>query len=238
MIVLRSIVFNIAFYLWVALVFLLALPLLLLPRRYIMWFPTVACGGALWLLRVCAGVTHEIRGLENYPKGPVLIASKHQSAWDTIIYQYLWSDVAFVLKRELTYLPIYGQFIKKFGMIPIDRKSSAQTVRKLVVEGKRVLDERRKIIIFPEGRRTPPGQSQKYQRGIVMLYEHLNVPVVPVALNSGVFWPRRTFLKRPGTIVLEFLPKIGPGLTRDDFMKELTNSIETASNQLINSFNH
>lgn len=235
MILLRSIAFNVAFYLWVGLIFLLALPLLLLPRRFILWFPTIACGGALWLLKVCAGVRHEIRGQENCPKGPVLLASKHQSAWDTIIYQYIWPDVAFILKRELMYLPIYGQFIKKFGMVPIDRKSSAQAVRRLVAEGKRALDEQRKIVIFPEGTRTPPGQSKKYQRGIAMLYEKLNVPVVPVALNSGLFWPRRTFWRRPGTIVLEFLPMIKPGLSRDDFMKELTKRIESASNQLINS---
>jgi len=231
----RSMGFNISFYLWVVLIFSLGLPLLLFPRRYILWFPTVACGGALWFLRMCAGISYEIRGTENLSEGPILIASKHQSAWDTIIFQYLWPDVAFVLKQELTYLPIYGQFIKKFGMISIDRKTSAQAVRQLVQEGKHVLSEHRKIVIFPEGTRTLPGQPQKYQRGIALLYEHLGVPVIPAAVNSGLFWPRRKFCKIPGTIVLEFLPPIQPGLSRDNFMKELTNRIEMASNQLIST---
>ncbi len=233
MIFLRSLLFNFLFYWWMAIIFLMAVPLLFLPPRFAHVFAKVACGGILWLSRWIAGIRYEIRGQEYIPQKGALIASKHQSVWDTIIFQYLWPDVAFVLKKELLSIPIYGQFIRKYEMIPIDRRTASQALKSLMQGTKNVLAQQRKVVIFPEGTRTLPTSSPKYQRGIAMLYEKLNVPVVPVALNSGLFWPRRKFIRRPGKVVVEFLPPISSGLSRDDFMNELTNRIETASNKLI-----
>ncbi len=209
------------------------LPLLLLPVRYSVGMARIICSGVIWLLKVIAGVDHEIRGLEHLTPGPLLIASKHQSAWETIFFQVLMPGAAFVLKKELTLIPLLGQFIRKFKMIPIGGKSNKTALLKMFRIAEDAKQAKRYIIVFPEGMRTNPGESVKYQRGIAVLYKRLEIPVVPVALNAGLFWQRKSLFKTPGTIVIEFLPPIKPGLAQDEFMEQLAKSIEENSNRLL-----
>ncbi len=141
-------------------------------------------------------------------------------------------DAAYVLKRQLLWIPIYGWYLRKLDNLSVDRAGGASALRVMVEAGKRIIAQGRSIVIFPEGTRTVPGERRPYHPGIAALYTQLDVPVVPVALNSGLFWGRRAFLKRPGRIVLEFLPSIAPGLPRKVFMRELESRIETASERL------
>jgi 1-acyl-sn-glycerol-3-phosphate acyltransferase len=179
------------------------------------------------------GIEFEVRGSENLPTNrPFIIASKHQSAWDTLIYNIIVLDCAYVVKRELFWFPFFGWFLWRVGMIGIDRKGGATALRELVADGKAHLAAGRSIVIFPEGTRTPPGTQNQYLPGVAALYTKCKVPVVPTALNSGMFWPRRTFLKYPGTVVVEFLPVIEPGLRRREFSALLEEAIEPATTRI------
>jgi 1-acyl-sn-glycerol-3-phosphate acyltransferase len=229
----RSLAFNLLFYGWTVLVGIVGLPVLLLPRLVVMRFGRFWARGALWLLRGAAGLGHEIRGREHIPPGASIIAMKHQSAWDTLIMPVLLADAAMVLKRELRFVPIYGWYAMRAGSIPIDRKGGARTVREMIAAAREAAQRGRPIVIFPEGTRTAPGTRLPYQPGVAALYLALHVPVVPAAVNSGVYWGRRGFLKRPGRIVLEFLEPIPPGRPRRAMMAELERRIETATSALV-----
>jgi len=229
---LRSTLFAIIFYGWSALLSPIYVPMMLLPRRgfwFMAWFWVRSC---LFLVDHVLGVRYEVRGRENLPPGPFIIASKHQSAWDTLIYNKLFPDCAYVLKRELFWFPFFGWFLWKVGMVGIDRSGGAKTLKLLVRGVRDCLAEGRSIIIFPQGTRTPPGAERKYLPGVSAIYAQTKVSVVPVALNSGMFWPRRRFLKRPGTIVVEILPPIPPGLDRRAFERTLRERIEPATLRL------
>ncbi|PPR63939.1 MAG: 1-acyl-sn-glycerol-3-phosphate acyltransferase [Alphaproteobacteria bacterium MarineAlpha4_Bin2] len=179
------------------------------------------------------GIEYEIRGRENLPKDrPFIIASKHQSAWDTLIYNIIILDCAYVVKRELFWFPFFGWFLWRVGMIGIDRGGGARTIKYLVTASKQRLADGRSIVIFPQGTRTAPGTQVPYLPGISALYVQCAAPVVPTALNSGVFWPRRTIIKRPGKVIIEFLPAIDPGLPRRAFAAQLEAAIETATAHL------
>ena len=233
MTLLRSAAFNLALYLFTAVEAIAGLPVLLLPRRLACRF---GCAWAAAVLRLCAaiaGLSHELRGRENLPKGPAIIAMKHQSAWDTFAVAALFPDPAIVLKQELLWIPFYGWYLSKAGMIGIDRKAGAAALRKLVAAAERAVAEGRPIVIFPEGTRTAPGTRRPYQPGVAALYRQLGVPLVPVALNSGLYWGRRSFLKRPGRIVVEILPPIAPGGERKAVMAALETRIETATERLV-----
>jgi 1-acyl-sn-glycerol-3-phosphate acyltransferase len=180
---------------------------------------------------VTAGTRYEIRG--TLPTGPALIASKHQSMWDTIIFTAILNDPAMVLKAELLWIPYYGWYSKKAKMIAIDRGAGASAIRRLSAQGKAALAANRQIVIFPEGTRSAPGTKLDYKPGVAALYRQLGVPCIPAAVNSGLYWPRRRFLRKPGTIVLEFLEPIAPGLDRQTFMAELETRIETATARLL-----
>ena len=178
-------------------------------------------------------IEYEFRGLEHLPKdGPFIVASKHQSAWDTLIYNIIILDCAYVVKRELLWFPFFGWFLWRVGMIGIDRKGGASSIKYLISVCKQRLSEGRSIIIFPQGTRTPPGATEPYLPGVSALYSHCNAPVVPAALNSGLFWPRRSFVKRSGKIIVEFLPAIEPGQPRRAFAAELEAAIEPATARL------
>ena len=232
MIVVRAVLFNLVLFGSGAVFLSLALPALLMPRRFTIlvgeiWFPFV-----LAALRFICGVSHEIRGLENVPAKPCIIAAKHQSAWDTFAFLTFIDDGAYVIKRELTRIPVYGWMLIKAAMVPVDRAAGAKALRNMVRTARSRMADGRHIVIFPEGTRTAPGERRSYHPGVAALYSQLAVPVVPVALNSGLFWPRRAFLKRPGHIVVEFLPPIPPGLPRREFMEQLQSAIEEASRRL------
>ena len=187
----------------------------------------------LWLLKKIIGLEMEVRGLENLPEGAALIASKHQSAWETFALIPLFRDPVMLMKTELFWIPFHGWFSKKFGMIGVKRDAGASALRHMLREAEKKVEQGREIIIFPEGTRRSPDAVPDYKSGITMLYSALDVPCIPLALNSGVFWPRRQWVKYPGTVIVEFLAPIAPGSDRKSFMLQLQNSIEGATARLI-----
>lgn len=233
MIILRSLLFQTLFYAWTALCAFLGAPFMLTPALWMMRFGTEWSRATLWLLRITVGLTHELRGREHLPTGPVLIAMKHQSAWDTFAAPILFPLAAMVIKRELGYVPFYGWYALKAGMIPIDRKGGAKALTTMVAACKDRLARHRSIMIFPEGTRSAVGAKVRYQPGVAALYSALDVPLVPVAVNSGLFWGRRAFTKRPGKIIVEILPAIAPGGPRRAVLAELEARIEQATVRLI-----
>ena len=228
---LRSFAFNLAFYLMSALINIAATPLFLAPRLWTVWAMRQWSRLTLWLLRVIAGTHYEIRG--QVPKGGVLIAAKHQSMWDTIVMTAILNDPAMVLKRELLWVPYYGWYSMKTRMIAIDRGAGASAIRRLIAQGKAAIADKRPIVIFPEGHRMSPGEAPDYKPGVAALYRQLGVACVPVAVNSGLYWARHGFLRRPGTIIIEFLDPIPAGLDRAGFMAQLEGAIEPATARLL-----
>lgn len=232
MIVLRSLAFNVAFYVWTTLILLAGLPLLLLPYQVTYALGRCWVRGSLLLLRTLVGLRHRLVGLEHARRGQAIYAAKHQSSWDTLIFALLLHRPAYVLKRELLYLPLFGLLLLKAGHIAVDRAGRAAALKRMLRAAKHRRDQGRDILIFPEGTRVAPGAHKPYQPGVAALYGALGLPVVPVALNSGLFWRRRSFTKRAGVITLEFLPAVPPGLPRKAFMAELEARLEAASARL------
>jgi 1-acyl-sn-glycerol-3-phosphate acyltransferase len=229
---LRAFLFNIAFFGVTALLGVAALPLLLAPRRAVMEFGRFWARCVLVLAKAIVGLDGEIRGLEHLPRGACLIAMKHQSAWDALILPIVLGDPAVVIKRELLWLPFYGWYAGRAGSIAIDRRGGAGALRHMVAAARQAAAAGRPVVIFPEGTRTAPGQRLAYQPGVAALYQALGLPVVPAAVNSGLFWGRRSFVKRPGRITLAFLEPIPPGLPRRQLMSELESRIEAGTSAL------
>jgi len=229
----RAFLFNVLFYVTTVLFLGLGSPLLFGPRSWAMAALALHARTELWLLKTIVGTKLEVRGREKLPKGACLVASKHQSAWETFALIPLFRDPTYLMKRELFWIPFHGWFSYKFGMIPVDRDKGPAALRRMVAEAKTRAASGREIIIFPEGTRRAPGAAPDYKTGVFLLYEALGIPCVPVALNSGLFWPRRSFKRYPGTIIVEFLDPIPPGLSKQQFLPRLEQTIETASNPLI-----
>jgi 1-acyl-sn-glycerol-3-phosphate acyltransferase len=207
-----------------------ALPILLLPSRLTIKAANLWARLVLFGLKEIAGTGVEVRGRLDDPR--VLIAAKHFSMWETVALLALLPGPAIVLKRSLLSVPLYGWYCRKMRMIAIDREAGAKAIRLMHGEAKQALDEGRPVVIFPEGTRKKPGAPPDYKPGVAALYAQLHVPCVPVAHNSGLFWAGG-FFRKPGTIILEFLPPIPPGLSRRDFMTALESRIEEASNRLL-----
>src|SRR5215213_10023452 len=232
MLILRSVAFNVLFYLNLLLHVIAAIPTYALPRRAFMAMANSWGHTSLWLLRVVAGMGVEYRGLEKIPPGALIVAAKHQSVWETFTLLTLFDDPAYIFKRELGWIPIFGWYAVKSRMVPVNRKARGGAIAGMVERAVEELERGRQIIIFPEGTRTEPGASPAYKSGVAHLYAAAGVPCLPVALNSGLFWPRRRFLRRPGTIVLEVLAPIPPSLSREVFAARLEREIETAQRRL------
>jgi 1-acyl-sn-glycerol-3-phosphate acyltransferase len=234
MILLRSALFNLAFWVWTLALQLPGVVLLLpgVPRMWIIRAGRVWIAGVMALLKYVAGIDSEIRGRDRLPAGPCLIAAKHQSAWDTLIFNLILDDPSFVVKRELLHLPFFGWYLRRYGVVGVDRAGGAQALKRMVKETHGIARMRRKLVIFPEGTRVKPGETRPYHPGIAALYRDLNLPVVPVALTSGEHWGRRAFRKVPGTIKLEFCDPIPPGMSRRAFMDRLSADLEAASERL------
>lgn len=230
---LRSLAFNVGWYLGTTVIAVVGLPLLLAPRRWVVGWARFWSAFILWWLRVTCGTTHRIVGRENLPAGPAILACKHQSSWETMSFTLLFPDIAIVLKRELLFIPVVGWAMARAGNIAVARGDGASALRGLVKQAKAAIADGRSIVIFPEGTRVAPGHRKPYQIGTAALYRQLGVPVVPMALNSGLFWGRRKWVKRPGVITLEILPPIPPGLSRDAFMTTLQERIEGAAARLV-----
>jgi len=231
--VLRSLAFHAAFYLATALFMIAALPLLFAPRRWVMWAWRLHARTIIVLLRVIASVGIEVRGREHVPDGACIVAAKHQSAWDTIAPMAYLRAPAVILKQELMRIPLYGWFAQKMGMIPVRRDRRAVALREMSRTARERAEQGRQVFIFPEGTRRPPGAPPDYKPGVVLLYDELNVPCVPLAVNSGLFWPRRSWRLHPGTVIMEFLEPIPPGLSREAFRQRLIEATEAATAGLI-----
>ena len=226
----RSLLFNAAFYSCIALWGLATLPLLALPglaagrlaqRSALLWARAV-----LALLRICAGLDYRVEGRHNLPAGPYIIAAKHESAWETIALLVVFDRPVFILKRSLLWLPVFGWYLARIGMIGIDRSAAGGALRQMIRGAARAVEEGRNVVVFPEGTRTPPGTTRPLRPGIAALYAAGSAPVVPVALDSGRFWPRRSFRKTPGTITVRILPAMPVGLEKRAFLAALQERIE------------
>jgi 1-acyl-sn-glycerol-3-phosphate acyltransferase len=228
----RSTAFHVAFYAWGLTAGFLFLPTLLMRPVTVRLCGAWWSGTILWLAKAICGIDWKVRGLANVPRGPVIFASKHQSAWDTLFFPAFFDQPSAVAKAELRAVPFYGWYSNRAGAIWIDRKAGGAAIRAMIRGARRTIGEGRPIFIFPQGTRTRPGETRPYQPGVAALYAGAGVPVVPVALNSGLFWGRRSFVKNPGTIVVECLPPIPPGLDRKTFMASLEDAIETATARL------
>jgi 1-acyl-sn-glycerol-3-phosphate acyltransferase len=229
----RAVTFNFAFFAWTAILGTIGLPFLFTPRAVTMRFGRFWAASVLVLLKLIVGLDHQIRGLDRVPRGGCIIAMKHQSAWDALVLPVVLGDPAVVVKRELLLLPFYGWYAARAGSIAIDRKAGAGALRRMLVRARPVAAAGRPIVIFPEGTRVAPGERRAYQPGVAALYQALALPLVPAAVNSGLYWGRRSFVKRKGRIVLEFLEPIPPGRTRPRVMAELERRVETATAALL-----
>jgi 1-acyl-sn-glycerol-3-phosphate acyltransferase len=235
-IVLRSIIFNVLFYANLVLLLLAALPTLLMPRGAIIGVAKFWARSSLWLLRVTCGVKVEWRGIEKIPQGQLIVACKHQSFWETFALLPLFPDPTFIMKRELMWIPLFGWYTWKGGMIPVDRRAGKSVFAEMAAMAARARDalkNGRQIIIFPEGTRRPPGAEPRYKHGIAYVYAEGAAPCLPIALNSGLYWPRRRFLRYPGTVRVEVLDPIAPGLERDAFLVRLQQQIESGTAALV-----
>lgn len=234
MIWLRSAIFNLLFYVNLIVLMLAGLPMMLFGRKAIFWLAKTWGRTSLFLLKVICGTSVEYRGTERIPHGAFIIAPKHQSIWETFALLDYAEDFSFILKRELTWIPFFGWYLIKAEQISINRSSGRAALAEAMEKSAAITAQGRQIFIFPEGTRRPPGAEPAYKFGVAHLYDACKVPCLPVALNAGMFWPRRTFLRRPGKILVEFLEPIGPGLGKDEFFLELQNRLENATNKLIN----
>ena len=233
MLIIRSILFNALFYLNLIVHLVAVLPTLVLPRSAIIAVVRFWARSNLWLLKHICGIDAQFRGLEKIPPGAVLVASKHQSFWETFALILLFADPAYILKRELMFIPFFGWYAWKAAMIPVNRGRGGQALIEMTERARAEFARGRQIIIFPEGTRRAPGAEPRYKYGVVHLYVETGAVCVPVALNSGLFWPRRSFRRFPGTIVADVLDPIEPGLSREAFAETVRCRIEEATARLI-----
>ncbi len=229
-----SLLFNFFLILWEVFYTLVALPVIFFPEYVITIFLVCSVRVVLLMLRLLCGIKCEVRGMENIPKQPFIIASKHQSPFETFIFILLFRKAVFILKRELKWIPFIGLHLIALKMIFINRSDGISSIRHIIKLAKMRIKENRSIIIFPEGTRTTINQNIKYQPGIAALYSVLSVPVLPVALNTGLFWPKSilSLRKNPGKAVIEILPPIYPGLNKNEFLQNLEKIIEERSSRL------
>ncbi len=233
MIFLRSFIFNAAYNFNLFCLVIGGTPTLIFGRHAVQGLGRLWARSSFWLLDKICGAKLEFRGLEHLPPGACIIASKHQSVFETFALTTKTSDFVFVLKRELTMIPFFGWYLKGCDMIAIDRAKRGTVLAQITPRVREALAEGRKFIIFPEGTRRPVGAPPQYKSGVAHLYAATGAVCIPVALNTGVFWPRRGFLRRPGRIVIEFLEPIAPGLDKETFMRTLQTRVETATDRLV-----
>jgi len=238
MIFVRSLLFNVAFISATACISVIGTLLIVAPRGAMRRIQTLWGQVSLTLLRWIVGTNHEILGKENLPGQPAVFICKHQSAWDTLIFFLFGPNNIYVVKEELVKIPVFGWCVSRAGSISVDRNAGMSALRKLVADTQARVDEGLNVVVFPEGTRSQVGSAGTYQPGIAAIYKSVDAPIIPVALNSGVFWSRRSFLKYPGTILMEILPEIPKGLDRRAFMKEIESRIESHTRALEDASAH
>jgi len=204
-----------------------------LPRKMAWAVPRLWIKSSYWLLKHIVGIDYVIEGVENIPKGSCIISSKHQSSLDAVLPLLHFDDPVLILKRELTYIPLFGWYMAKVGIIALNRGAPLKAMKALVAGAHKKVKDGRQILIFPEGTRHPPGATPDYKPGIAALYGELKVPVVMIAHNAGLYWPRERRGCYPGTIRVQILPPIPPGLSRKDFMARLIKETEEACDTLL-----
>lgn len=227
MTVLRSLAFHIGFFALTALLAIAALPVLLGPPAWSRRLGSIWSGAVLWLARNAAGLDYRIEG--RLPDGPAIIAAKHQSAFDTYLFPAIRPECVFVIKRELLRAPLVGWYLARSGQISVDRGGSTNAMRQMLEQAQARLDERLSLIIFPEGTRVAFGEPSAIKPGVSAIYRRMGMPVVPVALDSGRYWARKSFLRRPGTIRVVIGEPIEPGLPRPEFEARLRSALDAAS---------
>jgi 1-acyl-sn-glycerol-3-phosphate acyltransferase len=230
---LRSLVYNVLFYALLVFWILVAIPTFLMPPRAFMAIAKAWARSSVWLMRVVCNTRMEVRGLEKIPEGPLIVASKHQSMWETFALMPFFDAPLFIYKRELAWIPFFGWYLMKSKMIGVDRSGGLRSLMEMARRAPKEIRSGRQLIIFPEGTRTPVDAPPNYMTGVGQIYANSAVPCLPVALNSGLFWPRRTFMRYPGTLVVEFLDPLPAGLNRKDFIAQIRVSIEDATNRLV-----
>ena len=233
MLIFRSVLFNAVFLVYHLALILGLTALIPFPRVWSQGVVRVWTIGVKAILKVIVGLDVEFRGLQNLPQGPCVIVSKHQSAWDTFAFYVLLDDPNYILKKELTRIPFWGWCALSCGAISVDRSGGGSALKQLLRDTKDRLAKGRQVVIFPEGTRTAPGVRKEYFPGVAAIDGYTEVSVVPVALNSGLFWGRGSFLKKPGVITIEILPPMPKGLKRRQFMADLERRIEGASDKLM-----
>lgn len=232
MVAVRSVAFNLLFYITLVVLMIVGLPMMLGGRRAVFALASTWRAVSVWLLERICGLKVEYRGIENIPPGGVLIAAKHQSFLETFALLKYAPDFAIILKRQLTYIPLFGLYLIVSKQIAIDRTRGRQALLQIASAARRVLAGGRQIFIYPEGTRRPPGAPPRYKPGVAAIYAETGATCLPVAVNTGLFWRRRGFIRRPGIAVIEYLPPIAPGLDREEFATRLQAAIETTCARL------
>jgi len=234
MLFIRSLLFKFSFTVVTIIEMLLSAPFyFLLPHKTAWIVPRSWARSAFWLQKHCIGLDYQVEGVENLPQGAYIVAAKHQSSWETLALPLYIPDPSFILKRELLWIPFLGWYLARMGMVPINRGAPLQALKSLIAKGKKRAAQNRQLIIFPEGTRREPGAAPDYKAGVFPIYAELGLPVVPVALDSGLYWPKRGFCLYPGTIKCRILPPIAPGLRRREFMHKLETVIEAECDAML-----
>jgi 1-acyl-sn-glycerol-3-phosphate acyltransferase len=229
----RSLVYNVLFYLVLAFWVIVGIPTYIMPRGAIMNIARYWARSSIWLMRVVCNTKVEYRGLEKIPQGPLIVASKHQSTWETFALLQFFDQPLYILKRELKWIPLFGWYLIKSDMIGVNRGAGGRKLIDMARNAGEEVRRGRQLIIFPEGTRTSVDAPPQYKSGVAQIYVESGVTCIPVALNSGLFWPRRTFMRYPGTLVVEFLDPLPPGLSRREFLTQVSAVIEEATNRLV-----
>ena len=229
----RSIIFYVILSLWTITMGTICLPFLFVSNSYIRKPINLWILGIFKLLEIICNITHEVRGGENIPKYSVLIASKHQSAFETLALFLHIENSFFIHKKQLFYIPIFGQYLQKFNMISINRSEGIKAMRKILNQAKFKISSGFSIIIFPEGTRTKPGDQASYKSGFVGIYNEVNSKILPVAVNSGLYWPKHTFIKTSGKIIIKILKPIPAKLKKDEVLEKIESVIEEETNKII-----
>lgn len=230
----RSLLFNFFFYLSMILQMILWTPIyFLMPRKKAWLVPKFWARSSLWLQKKIAGTDFIIEGLENIPAGAYIVAPKHQSFWDVFAFLPYLDDPVMILKRELMRIPVFGWYVGKMEMIPVDRGSRVKALKSITTGAEKAIAEGRQVLIYPEGTRRAPGAEPQYKYGVAHLYAELNLPVLPIAHNAGLYWPRRSIFRYPGAIRARVLPVIPAGLDKHEFLERLTRDTETGCDELL-----
>ena len=237
----RSLIFNLIYLSWTIIFGILLMPTLLLSDNIVRQISRFYFKSLIILEKVILGLKYELRGTKNLPKNtPFIVAMKHQSAWETLKLMIWFEHPVVILKKELLHIPVWGWYAQKCGMIGIDRSSPINALNKTIHSTKKALTHGKVLVLFPEGTRVPINSKKTYKSGVIKLAQELQIPLIPAALNSGLYWPKNSFFKHSGTIIVEFLPAFNLTTTSDikALTKQLETQIETKTNELVKEGKH